>query len=258
MLIDTHTHLYAEQFDEDRPEMIQRAMDAGVEHFFLPNIDLESIEGMYQLEKDYPGKMHAMMGLHPCSVKADYKEVLQQIKMELDKRDFVAIGEIGMDLYWDKTFKNEQEEAFLMQVEWAEERNIPIVIHSRETTQLLIDLLKSYGVGRSRGIFHCFGGSYEEAIQIIDMGFHLGIGGVSTFKKSTLPEVLERLPIDRLVLETDSPYLAPSPKRGKRNESSFVVYVAQKLADLKKISLEELSRQTSKNSLEVFDIKAQP
>ena len=254
MLIDTHTHLYANQFDEDRAEMIQRALDVGVEHFFLPNIDLESIPGMYDLEKAYPGKMHAMMGLHPCSVAADYKEVLQSIKKELDKRSFVAIGEIGMDLYWDKTYRKEQEEAFLTQVEWAEELDLPIIIHSRETTQLLIDILKDYGVGRSKGIFHCFGGSYEEATQIIDLGFKLGIGGVLTYKKSGLSEVLEKIPSTHLVLETDAPYLAPVPKRGKRNESAYLEHIAQKLADIKQVPIETLSRITSENALSIFKI----
>lgn len=254
MLIDTHTHLYAEQFDEDRAEMIQRAIDAGVKHFFLPNIDLESIQGMYDLETAYPGQMHAMMGLHPCSVGADYKEVLQSIKAELDKRSFVAIGEIGMDLYWDKTFRKEQEEAFLTQVEWAEEFDLPIIIHSRETTQLLIDILKDYGVGRSKGIFHCFGGSYDEATQIIDLGFKLGIGGVLTYKKSGLSEVLEKIPSEHIVLETDAPYLAPVPKRGKRNESAYLEHIAQKLADIKQVPLETLSKITSENALSVFKI----
>jgi TatD DNase family protein len=254
MLIDTHTHLYANQFEEDRTEMIQRALDVGVEHFFLPNIDLDSIDGMYALEAAYPGQMHPMMGLHPCSVAADYKQVLEQIKSELDKRSFVAIGEIGMDLYWDKTYKKEQEAAFLMQVEWAEKLDIPIVIHSRETTQLLIDVLEDYGLGRSRGIFHCFGGSYEEAKQIIDLGYDLGIGGVLTFKKSGLSEVLEKIPLKHLVLETDSPYLSPTPKRGKRNESAFIAYIAQKLADIKQVPVEELARITSENASRIFKI----
>lgn len=254
MLIDTHTHLYANQFEEDRAEMIQRAIDAGVEHFFLPNIDLDSIQGMYDLETAYPGKMHAMMGLHPCSVAADYKEALKSIKQELDRRSFVAIGEIGMDLYWDKTFRKEQEEAFLTQVEWAEELDLPIIIHSRESTQLLIDILKDYGVGRSKGIFHCFGGSYEEATQIIDLGFKLGIGGVLTYKKSGLSEVLEKIPSVHLVLETDAPYLAPVPKRGKRNESAYLEHIAQKLADIKQVPIETLSKITSENALSIFKI----
>jgi TatD DNase family protein len=254
MLIDTHTHLYAKQFDEDRSEMIQRALELGVEHFFLPNIDIESIEGMYALEQAYPGKMHAMMGLHPCSVGADYQDILGQIRAELDRRSFVAIGEIGMDLYWDKTYRKEQEKAFLTQVEWAEELDLPIIIHSRETTQILIDILKTYGPGRSRGIFHCFGGTYEEAKQIIDLGFDLGIGGVLTFKKSGLSEVVEKIPLEHLVLETDSPYLAPTPKRGKRNESAFIQHIAQKLADIKEVPLEVLSKITSENALRIFQI----
>ena len=187
-----------------------------------------------------------------CSVAADYKQVLEQIKSELDKRSFVAIGEIGMDLYWDKTYKKEQEAAFLMQVEWAEKLDIPIIIHSRETTQLLIDVLKDYGSGRSRGIFHCFGGSYEEAKQIIDLGFNLGIGGVLTFKKSGLSEVLEKIPLKHLVLETDSPYLSPVPFRGKRNESSYILNVLEKLSDLYEISQEKIASITTENSKSIF------
>lgn len=252
MFIDTHTHLYAASFDEDRKEMIERAIETGVEQFYLPNIDLESIPGMYDLEKKYPNRMFPLMGLHPCSVGADYKEVLAEIKNQLSQRSFVGIGEIGMDLYWDKTYKKEQEEAFLMQVEWAEALKLPIVIHSRETTQLLIDILRNYGIGRSRGIFHCFGGTSSEANQIIELGFHLGIGGVLTFKKSTLPAVIREIDLSHLVLETDSPYLAPSPKRGKRNESSFLIHVAQKLADIKELSLEIIAKQTTDNARQIF------
>ena len=252
MLIDTHTHLYSEKFDEDRKEMVQRALEAGVERFYLPNVDLDSIEPMYELQRAFPDHMFPMMGLHPCSVKEDYKEVLARIKEHLDRGGFAAVGEIGMDLYWDKSFRKEQEEAFLIQCEWAEEKNLPIVIHSRETNPILIDMIRSYGVGRLNGIFHCFSGTYEQGVDIIGMDFYLGIGGVLTFKKSGLDAVVKRLPLDRLVLETDAPYLSPTPNRGKRNESAFVVHVAQKLADIKEISFEQVAEATSANANKIF------
>ncbi|GAB5550987.1 MAG: TatD family hydrolase [Saprospiraceae bacterium] len=250
--IDTHTHLYADQFKEDRDLMIERAIAAGVEQFFLPNIDGSSIEPMLQLEQDYPNRCFPMMGLHPCSVNADYQKELQIVEKWLNKRPFIAVGEIGIDLYWDKTFFEEQKAAFIQQVEWAKERQIPIVIHSRESTAILIELLKELQDGNLRGIFHCFGGSVEEAKAIIDLDFYLGIGGVLTFKKSGLAKTLESIELKHLVLETDSPYLAPSPFRGKRNESAYLLKVAEKLAEIKNISLAEIGTVTSENARAVF------
>ena len=251
-LIDTHTHLYLKQFDEDRDAMIQRAFEQEVEAFYLPNIDSTTIDDLLALEKAYPEHCFAMMGLHPCSVKENYKEELAIVKEWLDKRPFCAVGEIGIDLYWDKTFFEEQKEAFLTQIEWAVELDIPIVIHSRESTDIIIDILREVKQPRLRGIFHCFGGSVEQAEAIIDLGFLLGIGGVVTFKKSGLDKTMEQISLDHVVLETDSPYLAPTPYRGKRNESAYVRLVAQKLAEVKALTLEEVARQSTANALKLF------
>jgi TatD DNase family protein len=252
MLIDTHTHLYAEQFDEDRIEAIERAKRRGIEKFFLPNIDRHSIQGMLDLEVAFPGQCFAMMGLHPCSVKADYKEELQIVDEWLQKREFCAVGEIGIDLYWDKTFYKEQVEAFRIQARWAKARNLPIVIHSRESIDILIELLQDMGEERPEGIFHCFTGNLEQAQKIIDLGFYLGIGGVLTFKNSGLDKVIKEVPLDYLVLETDSPYLAPTPYRGKRNESAYIFEVAQKLALTKEVSMKEVEEKTSENAEKIF------
>lgn len=251
-LIDTHTHLYAKQFDEDRAEMIQRAFENGVQQFYLPNIDSESIDAMLDLEATYPGQCFAMMGLHPCSVKENYEEELTLVKEWLYKRSFCAVGEIGIDLYWDKTFFEQQKKAFFQQIEWAVDLDIPIVIHSRESTDIIIDLLKTVKQDKLRGIFHCFGGSVEQAEQIIDLGFLLGIGGVLTFKKSGLDKTMESISLDHVVLETDAPYLAPTPYRGKRNESAYVRLVAEKLAEVKGMSLEEVAAKTTANALTLF------
>ncbi len=255
MLIDTHTHLYAKQFDTDREEMIERAIAAGVERFYLPNIDSSSIEAMFQLEAAQPERCFAMMGLHPCSVKENFEEELAIVREWLDKREFCAIGEIGIDLYWDKTFFAQQQTAFRRQIEWAIELDIPIVIHSRESTQEILEILNDMRHEKLRGIFHCFGGSVEDARQIIDLGFYLGIGGVLTFKKSGLDKTMEEIGLEKVVLETDSPYLAPTPFRGKRNESAYVSLVAQKLADIKQISVAEIWKITGQNALEIFGNK---
>lgn len=251
-LIDTHTHLYLPQFDEDRNEMIHRALDAGVMQMYLPNVDSETIESMLALEAAYPEHCFAMMGLHPCSVKENYKEELEIVQSWLAKRPFVAIGEIGIDLYWDQTFVKEQKEAFLIQCEWAKKMDLPIVIHTREATQVAIDLVREVKDARLRGIFHCFGGTLEEAQAIIDLGFYLGIGGVLTFKKSGLDKVMEDIDLQNIVLETDSPYLAPVPHRGKRNESAYIRFVAEKLAEIKGVSMEEVARISSDNAKQVF------
>lgn len=251
-IIDTHAHLYAEEFNEDRREMIQRALDAGVSQMYLPNIDSTSIEGMLALETDYPGQCLAMMGLHPCYVKDNYLEELATVKSWLEKRSFPAIGEIGIDLYWDKTHVREQEEAFLTQVEWAKEYDLPIVIHSRESMDLILDLLQPIRHERLRGIFHCFSGSVQQAEAAIAMGFLLGIGGVLTFKKSGLDAVLAHIDLQHLVLETDAPYLAPTPFRGKRNESAYLTKVCEKLAEVKGVPMDEVAEITSTNAVNLF------
>ncbi len=252
-MIDTHTHLYVEQFDEDRAEMMRRAKDLGIEKFYLPNIDSTSIDAMLDLESKYPESCIAMMGLHPCSVKQDsYKEELAIVESWLSKRSFCAVGEIGIDLHWDTSTFEIQKEAFRTQINWAKELGLPIVIHSRKSTQEVIEILKEEKDEKLRGIFHCFGGSVEEANAITDLGFYLGIGGVLTFKKAGLDKTMEEVDLKHVVLETDSPYLAPSPYRGKRNESAYVKIVAEKLAEIKGVSLEEVSKITSENAEQIF------
>ncbi len=252
MLIDTHAHLYLKQFSEDRNEMMQRAFDQGVERVYLPNIDSRTTESMLSLEAAYPDHCFAMMGLHPCSVKENYKEELGHVREWLWKRDFCAVGEIGIDLYWDKQFYKQQVEAFQQQMEWAKTLDKPIVIHCRESMDITIDLVRQAKTKHLRGIFHCFGGSIEQAKAIIDLGFFLGIGGVLTYKKAGLDQVLPHLPLDSIVLETDSPYLSPVPFRGKRNESAYIHQIATKLASLYSVSFEEISQKTSANALAVF------
>lgn len=254
-MIDTHAHLYAGQFDKDRAAMLQRAFDVGVAQIYLPNIDSTSIEAMLALEAAYPDQCFAMMGLHPCSVKDNYQTELAIVEKWLQQRPFCAVGEIGIDLYWDKSFFEQQKEAFLRQVQWAKDLDRPIVIHSRASTDIIIELLKPLQEERLRGIFHCFGGNVEQAAAIIDMGFLLGIGGVLTFKKSGLDKTLESVDLEHLVLETDAPYLAPTPYRGKRNESAYTKLVAERLAEVKQTSLEEVGRITSANAERLFALK---
>ena len=252
MLIDTHTHLYLQHFKEDIDETLERAKLDGVHEYYLPNIDSTSIEDMLLLEKKYPNRCHAMMGLHPCSVKANYQEELDIVKQWLEKRPFCAIGEIGIDLYWDKSTIEEQKKAFITQVGWAKELNIPIVIHARESLDILIDLVKKEKDHRLRGIFHCFTGTSDQAKQIIELGFYMGIGGVLTYKNSGLDKTVEQIPLEWLVLETDSPYLTPVPYRGKRNESAYVKNVATKLSEVKKVEFEEIAVATTANAKKIF------
>lgn len=256
LLVDTHAHLYADQFNEDRNAMIQRAFDAGVQHLFLPNIDEASIEGMLALEAAYPDHCYAMMGLHPCSVGADYKAVLSRMEAWLERRPFCAVGEIGLDYYWSKEFVAEQKDAFRVQSRWAKDLDVPIVIHARDSLDDLIQLVEEEKTDNFRGVFHCFGGSLEQAQKIIDLGFMLGLGGVLTFKKANLGAVIEHIDLKHLVLETDAPYLAPTPYRGKRNESAYVALVAEKLAEVQGCSVEEIAAATSANALKLFSIKA--
>lgn len=257
-LIDTHTHLYAKPFDNDRDAMIQRAVDSGVEQFFLPNIDRSSIAGMLALEEKYPGRCFAMMGLHPCSVNETAEEELATVESWLRKRPFCAVGEIGIDLYWDETFFEQQKEAFLQQVRWAKSMDLPIVIHSREATDLIIELLQQEKEDRLRGIFHCFTGTTEQANAIIGLGFLLGIGGVVTFKNAGLDKVVAGIDLQHLVLETDAPYLAPAPKRGKRNESAYVRLVAEKVAAVQQRPFAEIAAQTTANALALFQPERLP
>ena len=253
MFIDTHTHLYSAEFNDDRSEMIQRSLTNGVEKLLLPNIDIESIEGMHQLVKDYPTNCYAMMGLHPGYVKEDWEQQLAIIKDYLFKGNYIAVGEIGIDLYWDKTFIEEQKSAFSQQVNWAKELNLPIVIHAREAFQEIFEILDVLHDDRLKGIFHCFTGDSDQAKKALSYkGFKLGIGGVLTYKKAELDKVLENIDLSNIVLETDSPYLPPVPYRGKRNESSYLVHIAEKLADVYQISLKEVEEVTTKNTFELF------
>lgn len=252
ILVDTHCHLYLPEFEADRADMLNRAMDKGVERFYLPAIDSSIIDSMLAMETTWPGRCFPMMGLHPCSVRKNYKDELVIVEQWLSKRTFVAIGEIGLDFYWDKTFIDQQYEAFKLQMELALKYDLPIVIHSRDAMQECIDTVKPYAARGLKGIFHCFGDSLESAIQIIDMGFYLGIGGVITYKKSGLAEVIKDILLDHIVLETDAPYLTPVPFRGKRNESSYITYVAEKIAEVKGLSIEEVASVTTKNSNKIF------
>ena len=237
---------------DDIETVMSRAATAGVEKCYLPAIDSETTGAMLSLETRYPGRCFAMMGLHPCSVKDNYKDELSHIEGWLTKRKFAAIGEIGLDFYWDKTHIKEQYEAFRIQCEWAIQYQLPIAIHTRNAMQESIDLIKEFVPGGIRGIFHCFGGTYQEAVQIIDAGFYLGIGGVLTYKKSGLGEVLSRIDIKHLVLETDAPYLTPVPFRGKRNESSYLSYIVEKLAEIKNMTVDEVATITSSNAELIF------
>ncbi|HEU5365749.1 MAG TPA: TatD family hydrolase [Hanamia sp.] len=254
-LIDTHTHLYVEEFKNDINAVIERAAEQGVEKFYLPAIDSSENEALLNLEKRFPGKIFAMAGLHPCSVKENFKEELKKIEQQLSEREFAAIGETGLDFYWDTTFSKEQYESLHAHVEWAIEYKKPLVIHTRNAMQETIDLVNEYKGKNLFGIFHCFSGTIENAKEIIEAGFLLGIGGVLTFKNSGLAEVIKDIDLKYLVLETDSPYLAPVPFRGKRNESSYLKYIVEKLAQIKNISVEEAASQTTKNAEEIFSKK---
>ena len=237
--IDTHTHLFSSQFDVDRHQVVQKAIEQGVDKMLLPNINSETIEAMHQLCKDFPQHCYPMMGLHPCDVKDDYEEELKIIKSHLDKGKYVAIGEIGIDLYWEKSTLDIQKKAFRQQLEWAKEYDLPVAIHIRKSFDTIFEVLEEVNDQNLRGVFHCFTGSKEQGQKAIEMGFMLGIGGVVTFKNSGLDKVLKELPLEKLLLETDSPYLAPTPYRGQRNESSFITIVAQKLAKIYEVTLEK-------------------
>ena len=250
--IDTHAHIYSTDFDKDREEVMERSREAGVNEIYMPNIDHTSMDGMLEVESDHPETCFAMMGLHPCSVKKDFESELYIVEQWLSKRKFAAIGEIGTDLYWDKSFWEQQKEAFTIQVSWAKKYKLPIVIHSRQSIDETIGLIEPLLGDGLTGIFHCFSGNLEQAKKIISMGFYLGLGGVATFKNGGLDKVLPEISLDNLVMETDSPYLAPVPYRGKRNEPSYIPLIAGKIAEIKKISLEELQEATSRNSGKIF------
>lgn len=252
MMIDTHTHLYVSEFDADRTDVIKRAMDVGVNQFVLPAIDSETTDVMHALKRDYPENIHLMMGLHPTHVGENLKEELEHVEKQLATNSYVAVGEIGMDLYWDKTYQKEQQDAFAKQIIWALAYDLPIVIHCREAYDEIFEVLEGAQDDGLRGIFHCFTGDLKQARRAIDLNMLLGIGGVVTFKSSGLAHTVASIPIEHIVLETDAPYLAPTPFRGKRNESSYIIYVAEKLALIHNISLAQVSKLTTENATNLF------
>ena len=251
-LIDSHCHLYAEEFTLDIEQIIKKATDEGVRSFYLPAIDSTTHTSMIALEKKFHGTCMSMMGLHPCSVKENYREELFLVEDWLSRRRFAAVGEIGLDFYWDKTFIREQYLSFRTQAELAIKYDLPVVIHTRNAMEETINLVKEFTPVGLRGIFHCFGGTLEQANEIINSGYYLGIGGVITYKNAGLAEVISKISLDHIVLETDAPYLSPAPFRGKRNESSYLKLIAEKVADVKKISLNEVAAITTANALRVF------
>jgi len=255
MLTDTHTHLYSEAFDEDRPKMIRRALEAGVDKFFIPAIDSTYIERMYDLERAFPDHMHLMMGLHPTSVKPEtFERELQVVEEQFDTRDFYAVGEIGIDLYWDTSTIEIQKEAFSRQIRLAKSKNLPIVIHCRDAFNEIFEVLEQEGRDGLRGIFHCFTGTRDQAQRALSFNMKLGIGGVVTFKNGKIDRFLSQIPIEHLVLETDAPYLAPVPYRGKRNESAYITNVCEKVASLYGLTSREVAMITTNNAKEVFGV----
>lgn len=254
-LIDTHTHLYSDAFEEDRKEMIERAIENGVDKFYIPAIDSETTQAMYDLEKIFPDRMYLMMGLHPTSVKENYEEELKHVEEELTKRKFYAIGEIGIDLYWDQSTLKIQQDAFRRQIQLAKKYRLPIVIHCRNAFDEVFEILEEEKNDDLFGIFHCFTGTLAQAQQALSYNMKLGIGGVVTFKNGKIDQFLNEIELKHIVLETDSPYLAPKPFRGKRNESAYVLKVAEKLAEVYETSVEEIAAITTQNALEVFNVK---
>lgn len=250
--IDSHAHIYLDKFKKDIDEVLQRSFDKGVNKIFMPNIDHTSIDDMFELENKYPDNCIPMMGLHPCSVNKNFEKELYLVEEWLNKRDFAAVGEIGTDLYWDKSFWEQQKEAFTIQVKWAKEKNLPVVIHCRDSIDETIALVEELQDDSLRGVFHCFTGSVDQAKRIEALGFYLGLGGVSTFKNGGMDKVIPELSIEKIVLETDSPYLAPAPHRGKRNEPSYIPDIAKKIATYLEKGLDEVAEITTQNSLNLF------
>lgn len=251
-LVDTHCHLYLEEFAGDLDEVIRRAQEVGVTRFYLPAIDSAHYDSMFKLENQYPSNCRLMVGLHPSSVKANYLEELELVARLLSTRQFAGVGEIGLDFHWDKTFLTQQYECFEKQIKWALGYGLPIIIHSRESMQESIDVVRKHQNGNLKGIFHCFSGDLSQARQIVDLGFFLGIGGILTYKNSSLAETLKNIGLDHLVLETDAPYLAPVPYRGKRNESMNLRIIAKKLAEVKSVEMSELEKITTHNAQKIF------
>lgn len=252
-IIDTHAHIYVEEFDADRDEMILRSREAGITKILMPNIDTDSLEAIKKVADTYPDYCYPMMGVHPTSIGADYKEVLAGIENELGKRNYCAIGEIGIDLYWDKTYLNEQIDAFLTQLKWARELDLPVAIHVRNGWHLALRSIREFGNREISGVFHCFSGSEEIATELMAYpNIYVGIGGPLTYKNATLPQVLKNVTIERIVVETDAPYLSPIPKRGKRNEPSYLSYIIEKLSEVYGVSQKVMTEQLYNNSITLF------
>jgi len=252
MFIDTHTHIYIEKFDKDRDACIHAALDAGVTKLYMPNIDSTYIKAMRETHEAYPDVCIPMMGLHPCSVANHYKEELTIIREELLSHSYAAVGEVGLDYYWSREFEKEQQYAFLQQIKWANEMHLPLIIHSRDSLDDCISMVKENKADTLSGIFHCFSGTVEQAEAIISLGFYIGIGGVVTFKNSGLGEVVKHIPIDKIILETDAPYLAPHPFRGKRNEPKYLPIIAEKIAALHQLPIQDLAKITTKTAESIF------
>lgn len=255
ILTDTHTHLYSKDFENESTTLIQNAIDNGITRLFMPNVDSESIGAMLQIEKQFPNNCFSMMGLHPCSVGPKYQQDISVVEYWLNKRKFIAVGEIGIDLYWDKTFFEQQQDAFRRQIELAKKYTVPYIIHSRNSFNEVMEIVSEFKEDNIKAIFHCFSGNVEQAEQVIASGnFKLGIGGVVTFKNSGLDKVVEAIDLKHLVLETDAPYLAPVPHRGKRNDPEYLALIAQRIAEIKNISIEEVAAITTQNSIDIFGI----
>lgn len=255
ILVDTHTHLYLDDFDADWREVVDSAIESGVKYMLLPRIDSETFEDQKKLSEFYPDNCLSMVGLHPTSVNADFEKELVIIENELRTTHYVAIGEIGIDLYWDQTFKEQQKEAFRRQLIWAKEFELPVSIHMRDSFNEIYQIVKEEKTSALNGIFHCFTGTLEESKKIIELGFKMGLGGILTFKNAGLAEVVKDIPMEHLVLETDAPFLSPVPFRGKRNESKYLVQIAEKLAEIKGITLTEVAKVTTANAASVFKLK---
>ncbi len=253
-MIDTHAHIYLEEFKTDREAMLARARHQGIEKILMPNIDSESIDDLLELESKEPNLCVAMMGLHPCYIKKGFEKDLYEVEAWLSKRAFCAVGEIGTDLYWEKTFWAEQQEAFEVQLGLAKKFNLPVSIHSRESTEEALAILERLQDGTLTGVFHCYSGTLAQAERAIKVGFHVGIGGVATFKKGELDELLKTTELTKIVLETDSPYLAPVPHRGKRNEPSYLHYVAEKIAAVKNVPFQEVQETTTRTAKSIFHV----
>lgn len=255
ILTDTHTHLYSKTFDDDRHEIVKRALQQNIRRFFIPAIDSETTQAMYALEKAYPKNMFLMMGLHPTSVQpGSYMKELKHVENQFKSRQFYAVGEIGIDLYWDKSTLGIQQEAFHRQIELAKQYQLPIIIHCREAFDEVFEVLEQHKDNNLYGIFHCFTGTHEQALQAISCNMLLGIGGVVTFKNGKIDQFLNQIDLKHIVLETDSPYLTPKPFRGKRNESAYLMYIAEKIADIYKQPLEKIAETTTANSKRVFGV----